>query len=71
MTAWGRRTEELYSGGMTPDAVIFEGNDVIFVEVVAERMTMVDSILRLDEQLIARDIERGVVKKARELHKHI
>lgn len=60
-----------YSGGDSTDIIIIEGRDVFFVEVVSKRMKVIDSILKLDEQAILDDIAEGVVKKIRELHKHI
>ncbi len=60
-----------YAGGEGTDVIVQENSDVLFVEVVAKRMKVVESILKLNEQAILDDIEAGVVKKIGELHKHI
>lgn len=60
-----------YSAGDSTDAIVVEGDNVIFIEMVAKRMKFVESVLNLDEQAILDDIAAGVIKKARELDKHI
>lgn len=60
-----------YSGGESTDIIVQENSDILFVEVVAKRMKVVESILKLNEQAILDDISAGVVKKVAELDKHI
>lgn len=58
-------------GFLSSDAIVFEADDVLFFEVVAKRMSFVDSILHLDEKAIGRDLEAGVIGKARQLHRNV
>lgn len=60
-----------YSGGESTDVIILENGDAFFFEVVAKRMKVIESILKLDEQAILDDIAAGVAKKIAELDKHI
>ena len=62
---------EYKPGVLSSDAVVSEADDILFFEVVAKRMSFVDSVIRLDEKAIGRDLEAGVVKKARQLHRNI
>jgi hypothetical protein len=65
------REVEYLAGVKSSDVIIAEGQDVIFVEVVAKRMNLVDSVLRLKPEAIARDIEAAVLVKTRQLDRNI
>ena len=65
------REVEYLPGVKSNDVIIAEGQDVIFVEVVAKRMNLVDSVLRLKPDAIARDLEAAVLVKARQLDRNI
>lgn len=56
---------------LSSDAVVSEADDILFFEVVAKRMSFVESVIRLDEKAIGRDLEAGVIKKARQLHRNV
>lgn len=67
----GLWADEPYSGGRSSDVIILEGNDVIFVEVVAKRMQLVGSVLQLDQNKIMRDLRLGVIEKLQQLQENI
>jgi hypothetical protein len=50
---------------------VFEGDDVIFIEVVAKRVNMIGAVLELDDDAIEDVLEKGVAKKLRQLHTNI
>jgi hypothetical protein len=58
-------------GARTSDTVIFEGDDVIFVEVVAKRVNLKGAVLDLDEASIRSVLEAGVRKKLKQLHTNV
>jgi hypothetical protein len=58
-------------GVMSTDVILAEGNDVIFVEIVSKRMNLRESVLRLKPSAIAKDIEDGVMHKARQINENI
>ena len=58
-------------GFRTTDTVIFEGDDVIFVEVVAKRVNLKGAVLDLDEASIRGVLEAGVRKKLKQLHTNV
>jgi hypothetical protein len=53
------------------DLIIAEGNHIMFVEVVAKRLNLVTSVLRLDDESIQRDITKGVLEKAWQLNRNL
>jgi hypothetical protein len=53
------------------DVIITENNDVIFVEIVAKRLNLIGSVLRLDLESIEADVRRGILCKAKQLHDNI
>lgn len=53
------------------DLIVIEGNNVIFFEVVAKRLNLVSSVLRLSQSSIEYDIQRGILEKAEQLHDNI
>jgi hypothetical protein len=53
------------------DVIVLENDDVIFVEIVAKRLQLVESALRLQPKSIEDDIRRGLLRKARQLHHNI
>lgn len=65
------REVEYLPGVKSTDVIITEGPDIIFVEVVAKRMNLVESVLRLKPEAIARDLEAAVLEKARQLDRNI
>ncbi len=60
-----------YPGGDSSDVIISEAGHVIFIEVVAKRMQLVGSVLRLDEKAIADDLRLGVIEKLEQLRDNI
>jgi hypothetical protein len=58
-------------GARTTDSVIFEGDDVIFVEVVGKRVNLKGAVLDLDEASIRSVLEAGVRKKLKQLHTNV
>ena len=60
-----------YPGGQSSDVIISEAGHVIFVEVVAKRMQLIGSVLRLDEKKIADDLRAGVIEKLQQLQDNI
>jgi hypothetical protein len=62
---------EYKKGVLSSDVIVTEANDILFIEVVAKRMGFIDSILRLSPETIGRDIEAGVIDKARQLQRNI
>lgn len=60
-----------FANGRSSDVIISEGKHVIFVEVVAKRMQLVGSVLRLSESAIADDLLMGVIKKLQQLQDNI
>ncbi|MGA3037429.1 MAG: hypothetical protein ABSE64_08060 [Vulcanimicrobiaceae bacterium] len=58
-------------GRRSTDVIITEGNDVLFIEVVAKRPNLLASVLRLDDLTIAKDLEHGIAGKARQLEQNI
>jgi hypothetical protein len=62
---------EYVTGVMSSDVVIREAGDILLVEVVAKRMGFRDSVLRLEPASIARDIQAGVIAKARQLDRNV
>ena len=69
--AFFRRGVEYKKGVLSSDAFISDNGDVFFIEVVAKRMNLVRSILRLDAAQIQKDLEQGVLKKMRQLHRNV
>lgn len=66
-----RREFEYKPGAKSSDAFISADGDVFFVEVVAKRMNLVKSVLRLDAEQIERDLAQGVLKKMRQLQTNV
>ena len=58
-------------GRRTSDTVIFEGDDVIFVEVVAKRVNLKGAVLELDEESIRSVLKAGVRKKLKQLDTNV
>ena len=65
------REVEYLPGFKSSDVIIAEGHDIIFVEVVTKRMNLIDSVLRLKPEAIAKDLEAAVLGKARQLDRNI
>ena len=53
------------------DAAVFENNRAVFVEVVAKRFRLVESVINLDEESIQQDLTRMVTEKAEQLRRKI
>lgn len=60
-----------HGGERTTDTVIFEGDDVIFVEVVGKRVNRKGAILDLDEKAIRDVLDAGVGKKLKSLDTNV
>ena len=65
------REEPFKPGAVSTDVIINEAGDMLFIEVVAKRMNLVSSVLRLNPEAIEKDLRRGVMKKLWQLHKNI
>ena len=66
------RREVMYKPGVkSSDAFVYDNGDVFFIEVVAKRMNLVKSILRLDAAQIEEDLRQGVLKKMRQLQRNV
>lgn len=66
------RREVFYRPGVkSSDAFICDNGDVFFVEVVAKRMNLIKSVLRLDASQIETDLQQGVLKKIRQLQRNV
>jgi hypothetical protein len=64
-------TDVTYENGRSSDVIVNEAGHVIFVEVVAKRMQLVGSVLRLSETTIADDLRMGVTEKLGQLQDSI
>ena len=58
-------------GVLSTDVILAEGNNVIFIEIVSKRMNLRESVLHLKPSAIAKDIEDGVMHKARQISENI
>ncbi|MGA3038871.1 MAG: hypothetical protein ABSE64_15510 [Vulcanimicrobiaceae bacterium] len=72
----GRADAELwadvpFSGGRSTDVIVAEDGSAIFIEVVAKRMQLVGSVLKLDEYVIVEDLRLGVIEKLEQLRDNI
>ena len=65
------REIEYAPGVLSTDLFVAEANDVLFIEVVKKRMSLIGSVLRLNDETIRRDLEAGVLDKARQLHRNV
>jgi hypothetical protein len=58
-------------GVLSTDVILAEGDDVIFIEIVSKRMNLRESVLHLKPSAIGRDIEDGIMHKARQINESI
>ena len=58
-------------GALSTDVILAEGDDVVFIEIVSKRMNLRESVLHLKPSAIAKDIEDGVLHKARQIDENI
>ncbi len=66
------RKEVMYKPGVkSSDTFVYDNGDVFFIEVVAKRMNLIKSILRLDPAQIEEDLRQGVLKKIHQLHRNV
>lgn len=66
------RREVMYKPGVkSSDTFVHDNGDVFFIEVVAKRMNLIKSVLRLDPAQIEEDLRQGVLKKIRQLQRNV
>lgn len=60
-----------YDRVKSSDVIVAEGDNIIFVEIVAKRMNLRESVLRLNPVAIAKDIQAAILDKAAQLDRNI
>ena len=62
----------MYKPGVkSSDTFVYDNGDVFLIEVVAKRMNLIKSVLRLDPAQIEEDLRQGVLKKIRQLQRNV